>query len=253
LALRFPGIPIFDDVSTLTKDSLDQHGLSIDVIVGGFPCQDLSVAGKRAGLDGERSGLWFQFHRLIQEIKPKFIIAENVSALRSKGLDRVLGSLAEIGYDAEWHCIPASAVGAPHRRDRIWIVAYPNLHDRGDGSCSESPQREARVEPGCSGQRQSESQPCENLAHPDNSGLQGGQWLREYFEEDIRGKEGAHRPASQRCPVSGGQVYSWDAEPPICRVADGVPNRVDRLKQLGNAVVPQIPEILGRAILRRFS
>ena len=115
-------VPVFTDVSTLTKDDLNEQ---IDVIAGGFPCQDISTAGQGAGLAGSRSGLWYEFHRLVNEIRPRYAIIENVSVLRSRGLDQVLWSLAEIGYDAEWHCIPASALGAPHRRDRIWIVAYP--------------------------------------------------------------------------------------------------------------------------------
>lgn len=122
LKKHWPDIPIFEDVSTLKGDMLE----NIDVICGGFPCQDISLAGKGAGLAGKRSGLWYEFHRLIQEIKPRYAIIENVAALRSRGLEDVLRSLNEIGYDAEWHCIPASAVGAPHRRDRVWIVAYPH-------------------------------------------------------------------------------------------------------------------------------
>src|SRR5208282_3242190 len=104
------------------------------ILCGGFPCQDISNAGKRAGIDGERSGLWSEFARLIGELRPRYAIMENVAALLGRGLERVLGDLASIGYDAEWHCIPASAVGAPHRRDRVWIVAYANRdngHRRG--------------------------------------------------------------------------------------------------------------------------
>lgn len=123
LKKHWPGVPIFDDVSTLKGEDIEE---TVDVICGGFPCQDISLAGKGAGLEGERSGLWTEFHRLIKEIKPKYAIIENVSALRSRGLDQVLREISEIGYDAEWHCITAASVGAPHRRDRIWIVAYPH-------------------------------------------------------------------------------------------------------------------------------
>lgn len=127
LKKHWPDLPIYDDVRTLTKEKLHNDGIKeIDIICGGFPCQDISLAGKGAGLAGERSGLWTEFHRLIKEIQPKYAIIENVAALRSRGLDQVLRSLAEIGYDAEWHCIPAAAVGAPHRRDRVWIVANTN-------------------------------------------------------------------------------------------------------------------------------
>jgi DNA (cytosine-5)-methyltransferase 1 len=100
------------------------------IIAGGFPCQDISVAGKGAGLAGSRSGLWFEYARLIGELRPKYAIMENVGALSFRGLDAVLGSLAEIGYDAEWQDIRASDVGAPHRRERIWIVAYPKRRPR---------------------------------------------------------------------------------------------------------------------------
>lgn len=97
----------------------------VDVLVGGFPCQDISNAGLRAGIDGERSGLWREFHRLIGDLRPRYVVVENVSALLVRGIGRVLGDLASIGYDAEWDRIPASAVGAAHERERIWIVAYP--------------------------------------------------------------------------------------------------------------------------------
>jgi DNA (cytosine-5)-methyltransferase 1 len=209
LQKNFPNKPVFDDVSKLTKEILDDHGITIDVIVGGFPCQDISLAGKGAGLAGERSGLWFEFHRLIKEIKPKWVIAENVSALRSRGLDQVLRSLSEIGYDAEWHCIPASAIGAPHRRDRIWIVAY-----------SES-QRWTVHDGSFSTEFQTPSRPVL-----------------------LRGVGDEYRPETWNGGESG-----------LDRVVDGVSAKMDgnirhRLKQLGNAVVPQIPELLGRAIMK---
>ena len=120
LAQHWPTVPCFEDVRTLRGADLGP----IDLICGGFPCQDISVAGKGAGLSGARSGLWSEYARLIQEIKPKYVLIENVAVLRSRGLDQILREIAALGYDAEWHCIPACAVGAPHRRDRIWIVAY---------------------------------------------------------------------------------------------------------------------------------
>lgn len=96
----------------------------VDILTGGFPCQDISNSGSKKGLEGERSGYWFEYLRLISEIKPKGIIIENVSALRTRGLETVLQGLNQVGYDAEWHCIPASATGAPHERDRLFIIAY---------------------------------------------------------------------------------------------------------------------------------
>ncbi len=125
LAKHWPKVPIYHDVRTLTADALRRDGIAVDVICGGFPCQDISFAGKGAGLAGERSGLWREYARLIGELRPRFVIVENVAALLGRGLGAVLGDLAALGYDAEWHCIPASAVGAPHRRDRLWLVAYP--------------------------------------------------------------------------------------------------------------------------------
>jgi site-specific DNA-cytosine methylase len=143
LAKHWPEVPCYHDVRELTADRLAADGIGIDVICGGFPCQDISVAGAGAGLAGERSGLWSEFARLIGELQPKYAIVENVSALLSRGLANVLGDLAALGYDAEWHCIPASAVGATHRRDRIWIVAYANRSEwREDFAPCRSVQRE---------------------------------------------------------------------------------------------------------------
>lgn len=116
---HWPKTPCYSDIKDLTLT----EGFC-DVITGGFPCQDISYAGKGAGIDGERSGHWKHYWRLINEIKPKGVIIENVSALRARGLGIVLSDLNEIGYDAEWHCIPASHCGASHSRDRIWILAY---------------------------------------------------------------------------------------------------------------------------------
>src|SRR3954467_14137569 len=125
LAKHWPEVPCYHDVRELTVGRLAADGIGVDVICGGFPCQDISVAGKGAGLAGERSGLWSEYAPIIGELRPRFVIVENVAALLGRGLGTVLGDLAALGYDAEWHCIPASAVGAPHRRDRLWIVAYP--------------------------------------------------------------------------------------------------------------------------------
>jgi DNA-cytosine methyltransferase len=124
LTRHWPSVPIFTDITIIHKEDLKALP-RIDVIAGGFPCQDISVAGKQKGITAKRSGLWKEFARLINEIRPKYAIIENVANLRGKGLIRVLQDLWEIGYDAEWHCIPASAFGAPHRRDRIWIISYP--------------------------------------------------------------------------------------------------------------------------------
>jgi DNA (cytosine-5)-methyltransferase 1 len=238
LAKHWPEVPIFDDVKTLNKGLLDEKSISVDVICGGFPCQDISLAGKGAGIEGERSGLWSEFARLIGEIRPQFVIVENVSALLGRGFDRVLGDLATIGYDAEWHCIPASAVGAPHRRDRIWIVAYPNSqHGRSKRSIKISARWQAWDQ--SSGSRS-------NGSNTDSQGLEGRtQTIR---QEKERNQDTRHFGPLVSVIRRDSQ---WDIEPNVGRVANGVSGRVDRLKQLGNAVVPQIPELIGKAIMAK--
>jgi len=126
LAKHWPSVPIYDDVRTLTDDALRRDGIAVDVICGGFPCQDISRAGLGAGIGGDRSGLWSQFARLIGEVRPDYAILENVAALLDDGMGTVLGDLAQLGYDAEWSTIPACALGAAHMRQRVFAVAYPN-------------------------------------------------------------------------------------------------------------------------------
>lgn len=206
LAKHWPGTPIYGYVEALSAHRLRVDEIDIDLICGGFPCQDISSASDApAGIDGKRSGLWRHFARLIGEVRPKFAIVENVSALRQRGLDVVLGDLASLGYDAEWHCIPASAVGAPHPRDRVWIVAYS---------------------PEVFWEEQRRHQP------------------RRILSEDGLLTLVEHKGGRHSIP------YWWASESIVDRVVHGVPNRVDRLGALSNAVVPQIPEIIGRAIMR---
>lgn len=128
LAKHWPEVPCYHDVRELSADRLRADGIFPDFIAGGFPCQDISIAGRGGGLSGERSGLFFEIVRLIRELGPEGVLLENVAALLRRGLGEVLGSLASVGYDAEWDCIPAAAVGALHKRDRIWISAYPNAN-----------------------------------------------------------------------------------------------------------------------------
>ena len=249
LKKHWPDVPIFDDVSTLKGEDIEE---TVDVICGGFPCQDISLAGKGAGLEGERSGLWTEFHRLIKEIKPKYAIIENVSALRSRGLDQVLREISEIGYDAEWHCITAASIGAPHRRDRVWIVAYAN--DNGshgskdsESNCSrddgdKTRQNESFKLEGSSnlGQNfQGSREEIANVSNANNIGTQIPTKGKQSSQQMLRG-------SSETWRIEYGQA--WAVEPDVGRVAHGVSGRVDRLKQLGNAVVPQIPELIGRAI-----
>jgi len=148
LAKHWPGVPILGDVT-------DAEFPDADIIVGGFPCQDVSCAGKRAGIAGKRSGLYRQLVRALRVVRPRHAIVENVAALLADGMGIVLGDMAESGFDLEWDCVPASAVGAPHERDRVWIVAHDNSGDvygcRHDPGYDGRRQREAAELPRCSG------------------------------------------------------------------------------------------------------
>lgn len=248
LAKHWPEVPIYEDIRTLTAERLAADGIAVDVICGGFPCQDISAAGLKVGITGSRSGLWREYARLIGELRPRYVIVENVAALLSRGLGDVLGDLAEIGFDAEWHCIPASAVGAPHRRDRLWIVANApitrqpaqRLRTNGAGPCDEAcicrdPMADpARIQPGRSEQRP-ERQRIGASGEPSVGNAEHGRF--------------SGRHAQRIGPGSIVPSSWWIVEPDVGRVAHGVPQRVDRLKALGNAVVPQIPELIGRAIM----
>lgn len=244
LAKHWPGVTIYEDVRTLTAERLAADGIAVDVICGGFPCQDISTAGKGAGLAGERSGLWSEIARLVGELRPAYIIVENVSALLGRGLGTVLGDLAAFGYDAEWHCIPASHVGAPHRRDRIWIVAYPtiissNVSEYVSQTCGKS------VDAGELGG--SDERICLWNANPL---LADANSQRSQGRTQARNAEGiwaGRKQLIERC--ADGFWAAWPVEPSVGRVANGVPARSHRLKALGNAVVPQLPELIGRAIL----
>ncbi|MBU1081633.1 MAG: DNA (cytosine-5-)-methyltransferase [Spirochaetes bacterium] len=199
------------------------------IIAGGFPCQDISVAGKGVGLAGERSGLFFEAIRLVGELRPRHAIMENVGALVSRGLDRVLGEFAALGYDAEWQDIRASDVGAPHRRERIWIVAYPVGN-------SDSERREEQPHGLAARARDFDSEHGgASMADSTN----GGNVRRHRELESAQGEVREHRGSSQ-----DGCREWWATEPDVGRVAHGVPSRVDRLKCLGNSIVPQIAELI---------
>lgn len=122
LEKNWPEAKRWNDVTTFPPE--DGYW-DIDVLTAGFPCQDLSYAGKGAGLDGKRSGLFYEVMRVTERLRPRYLLLENVRALLTRGIDRVLGEVASLGYDAEWHCIPASYVGAPQKRERVFILAYP--------------------------------------------------------------------------------------------------------------------------------
>lgn len=198
LAKHWPDVRRFEDVTKLTE--ADLAGLNIDVICGGFPCQDLSNAGLRAGISGSRSGLYGELVRCLRLARPAIAVLENVAALLCRGMGTVLGDLAQSGYDTEWDCVPASACGALHHRDRIFIRAFP-----ADAN---------RVRPQRIG------------ATPK------GPWSWEQLEGLVQTETRLSVPAGS----SGG-------------VASRVPDRVHRLRVLGNSVVPQVAEVIGMTVL----
>lgn len=230
LAKHWPTVRRYGDITAVDWSTVEP----VDLLCGGFPCQDISLAGKGAGLSGARSGLWSEYIKAIDALKPRYILIENVAALRSRGLDQVLREIAALGYDAEWHCIPASAVGAPHRRDRVWIVAYA----KHSGS--------QRYRPECELGKGSEEVKAGGGGHVADAFLQqrhrwsdGVGWWEREPQETVRA-------LGERGREEDGLSIS---ESLLGRVAYGVPSRVDRLRGLGNAVVPQIVEALGKMIL----
>ncbi len=259
LAKHWSDVARFRDVRDCGSGNLG----AVDLITGGFPCQDVSAAGRGAGLEGERSGLWREFARIIRELRPCYVLVENVPMLLHRGIDRVLGDLAACGYDAEWQCLPAAAFGAPHRRDRVFIVAYTNRNRR------EWWQYKQEQEP--RGRHSAESRPngeWEPMAYAPVKGggelsIQSGTERQEGSDTDRSGQSNVSDAHSQRldrrqnifqATIQTGRLFAkgnhpWAIEPGICGVAHGVSNRVHRLRGLGNAVVPQVAEFIGRLIL----
>lgn len=217
----------------------------VDVIAGGFPCQGLSDAGLRLGLADPRSGLWFEMFRVIRELRPRYVVVENVRALTSRGLGRVLADLAAIGYDAEWDCIPAEAVGAHHQRDRIWVIAYPDADSAGRGELTQHDSGPVELGRRASGGHADGLR--DEVAYADGGGRDGrsGQ-LREAGRREPQDGRGEQAGAE---PAGAWLAYEWPPEPAVGRVVDGFPGRVDRVRALGNALVPHIAEALGRRIV----
>ena len=247
LARHWPEVTRYADVRSVGREQLE----STEVICGGFPCQPHSLAGRRAASADERD-LWPEFARVIREVRPRWIVAENVPGLLSSEAGRffgtVLGDLAACGYDAEWDCLPASAFGAPHRRDRVWIVAYPERPRlegfAGHGDDGDESRRLDALANGSTRARGvlSDAAPA-GMGDADEPRLQG----RSQFD---------HGPAADAGSLGRGRIFTgalgadgWLPEPDVGRVAHGVPNRVDRLRSLGNAIVPQIAEWIARRIL----
>jgi DNA (cytosine-5)-methyltransferase 1 len=254
LARHFPDAARFSDIREVNCNVLPP----VDIISGGFPCQDISNAGKRAGIDGERSGLWSEYARIIRGLRPRYVVVENVAALLGRGMERVLADLAACGYDAEWQSIRASDVGAPHRRERIWIVAYPQRSGVREQSIFGSE---------CHGASVSlyDRETIPHAARGRTRPVPAGSWPEgegtgdvDGHREDVAYAESERwnrRPVVFAAKDSRGwsrfeQDDWWAVEPDVGRVAHGVSSRVDRLRGLGNAIVPQIAEFIGRQIVR---
>ena len=216
--------PIWDDVQTF--DGTSWQGI-VDVVSGGFPCQDISAAGKGAGIDGERSGMWKEMARIIHQVRPKFVFVENSPMLTRRGLGTVLGDLAKLGFDAEWGVLGASDIGAKHHRKRIWIVA-----------------RQRKI-----------------LSYPDN-GIK--RWKQQ--SQSVKETQGSNM-ANTNNSLGGGQCWrfgsaqkrtqAWDLhtifnQPEPVRMVDGVAARVDRLKAIGNGQVPQVAAVAWELLTERL-
>lgn len=235
LTKHWPDVPKFKDVRNVGKHNLP----AADLICGGFPCQPHSYAGKRKGKDDDRN-LWPEYLRIIRETKPEYVLGENVPGIITTILDQVLSDLENIGYTCQTFIIPACAVGANHRRNRVFVLAYSNsircLHGQPE------------IVPG---ERGIDAQ-CESVAGSEDVADTNDAGLSPCWEQEgIPETQGKTRSGIERGSMLGREWNTnwWNAEPAVGRVANGVPRRVDRLKSLGNAVVPQVAEFIGRCIL----
>jgi DNA (cytosine-5)-methyltransferase 1 len=262
--LRWRDVRTFPCVTTAVGFACYPASWYVDLIAFGFPCQDISNAGKQAGLTGKRSGLLFEALRVVGLLKPRFVFVENVAALLHRGMGVVVENLASLGYSVEWDCIPAAAIGAPHIRDRVFLLA----HSRSKHGRTRWPQRLAG-----DGARDAKSSYAMLQDDPDAkcSGLEKRQILRENSTEKLpaakrmgltvnangehagclqgteKESEGRWVPKLERRFI--GPRGPWSVEPDVGRVADGISHRVDRLRCLGNAVVPQVAQWIGERIL----
>jgi DNA (cytosine-5)-methyltransferase 1 len=217
----FPPFPIWDDVQTF--DGKPWSGI-VDVVSGGFPCQDISVAGKGDGLDGERSGMWKEMARIISEVRPQYAFIENSPMLTTRGLERILADLASMGFNAEWGVLGAADVGANHGRSRIWIVGKvadtKKLQRNGLNNNSRISLEAKQISKPRNGSRE------KNVAHTNSK--RGCLWQANWENAED----------AWESPRGSWRRNWWNFEPNVGRVANGVASRVDRLKAIGNGQVP---------------
>jgi len=244
LKKRWPSIPIWGDIREVNGQEIIQKCGTIDIITGGFPCQPFSVAGKRGGKKDDRY-LWPEMFRLVKEIKPRWVLGENVIGIVNMALDEVLSDLESEGYETQSFIIPACAVNAPHSRDRVWIIAHSKCLGR-----EERPRQEIRS------QEQITERQNFGDVDPKGADCSSSYANSEYCQE----YESRNQLCQERRETSFGRdIYephweeSWiEIATRLCRVDDGVSSGVDRSKRLmalGNAVVPQIVEVIGKAIM----
>ena len=239
LAKHWPDSTIHNDVRTVGVHNLEP----VDILCGGFPCQDISIAGKGEGINGKRSGLWWEFHRIISELRPRIIVLENVPAITTRGGRDVVGSLSEIGYDCEWTVISAQQCGAPHLRRRWFCVAYPKgIADKRWAAANTNQNRERTANAIQSGRTATNAHVAEGVANTNSQRTQI-QTTRVHPSVEMFGGQGPTRRTR----------HDWwegfPTQPAVCRVDDGISNRVDRIRALGNAIVPQCSQWVGEQIL----
>ncbi len=232
----FPRFPIWDDVRSFNGH--EWRG-KVDIVSGGFPCQDISCAGKGAGIDGERSGLWSEMARIIGEVRPRYAFVENSPMIVTRGLDRVLCDLAAMGLDAEWGVVSAADVGAPHLRERIWILA----HSDGCGRGERRPRRFDKKTKGMVAKREEDSNSVSN-------GLERGVHVGNCFQKDVR-EPSRSTPSRAFGKGEFGNKNPWEAEPGILGICDGVANWKHRIFSLGNGQVPRVAATAWRILSDR--
>jgi DNA (cytosine-5)-methyltransferase 1 len=268
-AKHFPEAIALGDIKLINVEKLKESCFGDWIVTGGFPCQDISAAGMKKGIiNGTRSGLWFEMQRIIGDLRPKFVIIENVGDLVIRGLDAILSSLAEIGYDAEWQDIRASDMGAPHRRERIWIVAYPRCSLRERKSILQKYEGEDRSWDAIKPRRSTECDKERSVSDTMLTGKRWDKWESKNEENAIPDTNKERLPRFRKeCETEGSiglcsrawndKIFwannradedEWLARSGIRRVSNGVSKRMDRLKCLGNAIVPQIAEMLFRLL-----
>ena len=237
LSKHWPKAKIYNDVKNITADKVE----AVDILCGGFPCQDISTAGKGEGLHGKKSGLWWEMLRIISELRPRIVILENVAAILFRGGCEVVGSLTEIGYCTEWTIISARDQGAPHLRKRWFAVAYPA--DSNSDKCKAQSMHS----------EQTHWKTCQMLKHGNRSNVYATNTDDKRFEKRLysipiqKSKQHAQGD-TQNTPRTYWQKNT--PESPLCHVDDGIPQRVARLKALGNAIVPQCSEWVGQQIVK---